>query len=467
VTTNGNGGFHLTDVGNAKRLVAAHGENLRFMPARQLWYVWDARRWAPDETLQVARLAKSVVGGLFADLLQPGSRAHRQALLRHAENSERQSRLDAMLKAATSEPGIPQRVVDFDADPWLMNCANGTVDLRTGKLQPHRKDDLITKLVDIEYQPDALCPTWEQFLLDVFDKRVDMISYIQRAVGYSLTGEISEQCLQFLYGSGANGKSTFLDVLGHISGEYGIQTEAVTLLEADQEGRVRNDVARLAGSRLVRAGELPEGKRLNEALVKSMTGGDTMSARFLRQEYFEFKPTFKIWLQGNHRPVIRGTEYAIWRRVRLIPFTVKFEGERRDGAMPDRLKAELPGILAWAVAGCLLWQQNGLQPPADVIAATEDYRVESDVLGQFLEDCCETGPGLEVRSSELYAAYKGWAKEAGEYVWSHTAFGRKLEDRGFGVRKVSTKLRLGLRLLPKHAEQVSMMDRRAGSERDS
>jgi putative DNA primase/helicase len=466
VTSNGNG-FHLTDVGNAERLVAAHGDNIRFVPARQQWFVWDGKRWALDETLEVPRLAKSVVRELFLDLVKPAPKSHRQALLRHAENSERQSRLDAMLKAASSQRGIPQRISDFDADPWLLNVANGTIDMRTGKLRAHRKEDQITKLVDIAFDPNALCPAWEQFLLDVFANRVDMISYIQRAVGYSLTGDIREQCLQFLYGSGANGKSTFLSVLEMISGDYGSQTEAATLLEADMEGRVRNDVARLAGARMVHAGELPEGKRLNEALVKSMTGGDPMTARFLRQEFFEFRPTFKIWLQGNHRPVIRGTEYAIWRRVRLVPFTVKFEGERRDGMMTERLRAELPGILAWAVAGCLLWQKNGLLAPADVIAATEDYRVESDILGQFLDDRCELAPGLEVKSSELYQAYKLWAKEAGEYVWSHTAFGRKLEDRGFGVRKASTKLRLGLRLLPRALEPQPVFDRYSTNERDS
>lgn len=463
--SNGRVGFNLTDVGNAKRLVAAHGDSIRYVPARSAWLVWDGRRWATDETLQVPRLAKDVVRELFTELHKPASRAQRQLLLRHAENSERQSRLDAMLKSATSEHGIAQKWADFDADPWVLNVANGTIDLRTGKLRAHRKEDQLTKLIDIPFEPEALCPTWEQFLLEVFDGRIEMILYIQRAVGYSLSGDTREQCLQFLYGKGANGKSTFLYALEQITGDYGVQTEAVTLLEAEQEGRVRNDVARLAGARFVHAGELPEGKRLNEALIKSMTGNDTISARFLRQEFFEFRPTFKIWLQGNHRPLIRGTDHAIWRRVRLIPFTVKFDGEKRDSTMKERLLSELPGMLAWAVVGCLLWQnQTTLNPPDDVLAATEDYRLESDILGQFLEDCCETGPGLEVRSGDLYHAYRVWAKDAGEYIWSHTAFGRKLEDRGFGVRKSGTKIRLDLRLLPKHAVDAS---NRAHSDRDS
>jgi putative DNA primase/helicase len=250
-----------------------------------------------------------------------------------------------------------------------------------------------------------------------------------------------------LHGSGSNGKSTFLEVLQALLGDYGVQADFATFVEKKGDGP-RNDVARLAGARMVRSSEIGEGKRLNESLVKSLTGQDTIAARYLYSEAFEFKPTFKLWLAANHKPVIRGTDHAIWRRVRLIPFTVTIRDDEKDETLKDRLLTELPGILQWAVAGCQQWLESGLRPPDVVMAATQAYQSESDILGAFLDECCELGTGLEVAAGDLYAAYRKWAKDNGEFELSQTAFGRRIEERGFDVRKNGIKYRRGLRLLP-------------------
>jgi len=438
--------FAPTDVGNAERLVSLYGTEFCWVHKWKSWMVFDGTRWARDESNTVERYAKQAVRSILADAAQIEDKETRTKLVTHAMQSESNGRIIGLIARAKAEPGVAQRTEIFDRHPFLLNVANGCLDLRTGRLGSHDRTHFLTKCAPVPFDPEALCPTWERFLLDVFGGRYDLISYVQRAVGYSLTGDTSEQCLQLMHGSGSNGKSTFLEVLQALFGDYGIQADFSTFLDGKTQDGPRNDVARLAGARMVRSSEVGEGKRFNESLVKALTGSETIAARFLFSESFEFTPTFKLWFAANHKPVIRGTDHAIWRRVRLIPFDVQFSGEKKDGQMKEKLMAELPGILAWAVAGCLLWIENGLNPPPDVQAATDDYRRESDVIGSFLEDSCETGAGLKVGATELYHAYKKWAKDSGEYELSMTAFGRRLEERGFGVRKCGVKYRLGLRL---------------------
>ena len=319
-------------------------------------------------------------------------------------------------------------------------------------------DHMLTKYADVEFRDDAECPLWLAFLEKIFGGNAEIIGYLQRAVGYSLTGDTREQCLHLLHGSGSNGKSTFLEVLQALMGDYGVQADFATFVEKKGDGP-RNDVARLAGTRMVRSSEIGEGKRLNESLVKSLTGQDTIAARFLYSEAFEFRPTFKLWLAANHKPVIRGTDHAIWRRVRLIPFTVTISESEKDETLKDRLIAELPGILRWAVEGCHLWLERGLHPPDAVTVATTAYKNESDILGTFLEECCEIGSGLEVSATELYTAYKRWAHENGEFELSQTAFGRRIEERGFDVRKNGVKYRRGLRLVPNVVSRIDTTNR--------
>lgn len=438
--------YALTDVGNAERLVDVHGRDLRWVQRWKTWLVWDGRRWRRDETLELERRAKGVVREMFTEAAKLPS-DERKPYVQHAVQSEGMSRLDAMTRLARSVTGVPILHDALDQTPMLLTVRNGTVDLRTGDLRPHDRGHLGTKLADIAYDPAAQCPTWLATLNVIFSGDAALLGYFQRAVGYSLTGDTREQVLHLCYGSGANGKSTVLDVMADLAGEYGCAADFSTFLEQGNSSGPRNDVARLAGARLVRSSEVGEGKKLNEGLIKSLTGGDVVSARFLYSEDFEFKPQFKLWLAANHKPVIRGNDHAIWRRVRLIPFEVTIPPEQRDGQLPDKLRAELPGILAWAVAGCLEWLAEGLRPPDRVMAATEEYRTESDSLGAFLAEECEAGQYHEVRAGDLYAAYKRWAKENGEWEMSNQAFGRRITERGFGIRKdMNGKLRTGLRL---------------------
>lgn len=437
--------FPMTDVGNAERLVHHYGDRVRWVQKWNSWMVFDGKRWVRDETCLVERCAKAAIRSILAEAEAAEEKSVRGKLLAHAMKSEANGKILGMISRAKAEPGIAVAHSIFDQHPYLLNVANGCVDLRTGRLGPHDKTHFVTKCIAVPFDPEAPCPIWEQFLLDIFAGRHDLIDYVQRAIGYSLTGDTSEQCLQLMHGSGSNGKSTFLEVMQAVFGDYGMQADFTTFLDGKSDGP-RNDVARLAGARMVRSSEVGEGKRFNESLVKALTGSETIAARFLFSESFEFTPTFKLWFAANHKPVIRGTDFAIWRRVRLIPFTVQFTEERKDKHLKQKLLAELPGILAWCVAGCRLWQQRGLEPPIDVLAATEEYRRESDVIGSFLEDSCEVAPIYETSATDLYTAYKRWAKESGEYELSQTAFGRRLDERGFHTRKSGVKFRVGLRL---------------------
>jgi putative DNA primase/helicase len=438
--------FALTDIGNAERLVALYGDEFRWVHEWKCWIVWDGCRWTRDTRSRLGAMAKASVRSMLKEAAEIEGDDARKRLVTHAMQSEGAGKIRAMIELSRSEPGVSIEFAELDTHPYLLTVRNGTLDLTTATLHEHHRRDLITKLVDVPYDPEAQCPTWEAFLWRIFAGRADMIEYIQRAVGYSLTGDTSAHCLHLLHGNGANGKSTFLEVLATLFGDYGVQADFATFLDKSTDGGARNDVARLAGSRMVRSSEVGEGKRMNEALVKSLTSTDTIAARYLYSESFEFRPSFKIWLAANHKPVIRGSDDAIWRRVRLIPFTVTIPEEERDLHLAEKLRKELPGILAWAVAGCRLWQKHGLTPPVDVLVATSEYRTESDVIGAFLDECCEVGSTYQVTASELYGGFKRWADENGEYVLSQSAFGRRLEERGFGVRKSGVKYRMGLRL---------------------
>jgi len=429
--TIGTGAEHFTDLGNARRLVRLHGQDLRYCYPWAKWLIWDGERWAPDDTGEAPRRAKASIAGMYAAAAAAPDDETRKALARHALKCESANRITSMLALAESEPSIPVLPGQLDADPWLINVLNGTLDLRAFELRPHDRSNLLTKLAPVIYDPSATCPTWEAFLQRVMGGDADLIGFLQRIAGYSLTGDTSEQVLFLLYGSGANGKSTFLETLRAMIGEeYALQLRPEALMIRKGE-TVPNDIARLKGARLVSARETEEGKRMAEALVKELTGGDTITARFLRQEYFDFRPEFKLFLAANHKPVIRGTDYAVWRRIKLIPFTVTIPPEEQDKALGRKLLGELDGIFAWAVRGCLAWQRDGLQVPAAVEAATSAYKAESDTLAAFLAECTTQDGNAETQASKLYAAYKSWCEDNGEMAITGTMFGRRLGERGY------------------------------------
>ena len=422
----------FTDLGNAERLVDVYGKSLRYCPQMGKWLLWDGTRWYQHQSEAVNLRAYRVVRGIYVEAKDVGDDELKLAFERHAERSENAQRIRAMLELAQALLAVPHDMLD--ADPCLLNCLNGTVDLRTGELRPHNPADLITKRCPASYDPQAEAPRWEAFLDEVMSGNRDLCGYLQRAAGYSLTGSVVEQCLFFCHGHGANGKSTFAELLLTVLGEYAQKAPRELLLTRRGEG-VPTEVARLAGARLVVSAEVCSDGRFDEARVKDLTGGDRLAARFMHHGFFEFLPSHKLWIHGNHRPMVRGTDRGIWRRIQLIPFEVTITPERQDKNLTEKLKAELPGILAWAVQGALLWGSDGLQPPPEVTCATEDYRQEMDVLGQFIADCCRVSAGLTAGAKPLYEAYCDWASSTGEKDRSQQWFGRQLRERGFATTR--------------------------------
>lgn len=446
------GKLPYSDYTNARALVRAHGQDLRYCWPWKKWLVWTGSHWQLDDTGTIRQLAKHTIKRLarHAEHLED---QEAKALLGHVKKSLSTAALKAMIESAQDEPGIPVLPDALDTDPWFLNCTNGTIDLTTGLLQPPQQAHLITKCLPVAYEPDALCPTWHAFLWKIMggnptpddpdmsesdlearsradDRPHRLIDFLQRALGYALTGSTSEQCLFILHGTGANGKSTLLELLQTLLDDYAQSTPAASLLAKDRHEGIPNDIARLRGARLVTAVEIGEGKRLNEELVKRLTGGDTLTARFLHAEFFDFVPEFKLFIACNHLPTIKGTDHAIWRRVYRLPFTVTIPPEEQDSTLPARLRAELPGILAWLVQGCLAWQKNGLQPPQEVRDATQEYKTSMDVFEGFLTEECTRLPGISVRASDLYSAYERWCNANDIDAISKRAFGIRLAESG-------------------------------------
>ncbi len=423
----------LTDYGNAERLVDLHGEDLRFCHPFGKWLSWDRTRWQIDSTAEVMRRAKLTARHIYQEAADAADPATAKELAKHAIRSESDARLRAMISLAESEPGVPVMPDQLDADPWLFNVESGTVDLKNDNLRAHDRADRITKRANVAHDPTATCPTFEVFLAKVLPS-LPLRQFVQRAIGYSLTGDTREDVIFIAFGPGSNGKTTFMQTMQALMGDYAMQTPTETLMVKRGEG-IPNDVARLKGARLVAAAEAEQGKRLAESLIKQLTGGDRISARFLHAEWFDFDPTFKIWLSTNHKPVIRGTDLGIWRRIRLIPFTVTIPQQERDEALAEKLLAELPGILNWALAGCRDWLQHGLGLPQEVQEATKSYREEMDILGTWLGDCCVEGINHQAAAAELYASYKRWCEGNGAHPMPQYALGSRLSERGFEAKR--------------------------------
>jgi putative DNA primase/helicase len=427
--------FNLTELGNAERLVARYGDIISYCYPWKRWLVWDGKRWGEDKRGQVTRLAKQTVRSIYAEVEAIEDDRDRRTLATHAQRSESDKALKAMMSLAQSERPVTPDELDGPETDWLLNCTNGVLDLRTSELHPHDRSRKITRITRVPYDPDAECPTWLTFLDRIMDGRADLIAYLQRAFGYSLTGSTREQVFFLPHGGGANGKSVLLSVMRDMLGDYAMQTSAQAFIVKHGDS-IPNDLAALKGARLVTAVETEEGQRLAESLMKQLTGGDgePISARFMHAEWFQYMPTYKIWLATNHKPIIRGTDKAVWRRPQLIPFDVTIPPEEQDKELGAKLRAEHPGILAWAVRGCQDWQHDGLREPAEVRAATDSYRNEMDVLGAFLSECCVLARHAHVTGKELYAAYVQWCEDNGERTLAQRLFGQRLRERGLESR---------------------------------
>lgn len=435
-----------TDLGNAKRFELDHAKNVRHTSAAG-WFFWNETIWVPDDdstvftwAVQTAEAIADEATGLPPPAAKP--------IIKWAKDSQNASRLNAMLSVASHSPGMKLDYNDFDSDPWHLNCQNGTLNLKTGKLEKPSRDHYMTQTVGAKYDPDAECPTWLEFLKTVMQGEQTLVEYLQRCVGYTLTGSVKEQVLFMLWGDGQNGKGVFLQTLQDLFGSYAKNTTTNLIAKQKHEPEPQSNlVARLKSARAVIGAEIPEDARLNEAKVKEMTGGDMLTARFLYKENFDFKPQFKLWFSMNAKPVVSGVDFGIWRRIRLIPFTLQIPVDQQDKELKEKLRKEFPGILAWAVRGCLDWQRGGLQTPLAVQENVEDYRKEMDGIGEWLEDFCIVERTAECAATVLYASYAAWAKAQGAHVNSARWLGLELKKRKFHrVRRQDARYYQGIRL---------------------
>jgi putative DNA primase/helicase len=427
---------HFTDVGNAQRFARWKGPELRYCSAWGKWLTWDGKRWEVDDTGKVFEQAKDVVRRMYNEACFIEDDTYRGFYVRHALRSEGEGRLKAMVELARSAEEVRVKPDQLDADAMLLNCNNGTVDLRTGELRHHRRSDLITKLAPVDYDPRARCPVFERFIQRIFDGNPDLLRYVQRCIGYALTGDVGEKALFFFYGTGDNGKTTLLEVVRVMLGDYAGQIPIDTLMLKPQGG-IPNDIALLKGLRFVTSSETEEGQRLASAKIKYLTGMNTIQARFLHREFFDFPPTHKIFFDANHQPHANASDTAVWNRIKLIPFGVSIPDAEKDRHLGDKLRGEVPGILAWAVRGCLEWQSDGLQEPDVVKNATQAYRDEMDTFQEFLEDCCVIGPGETTAINSLYLSYRLWAEGSGEQPVSKKQLG-KLVTRNKSISQART-----------------------------
>ncbi|WP_144608531.1 phage/plasmid primase, P4 family [Bacillus cereus] len=419
--------FKLTELGNAERIAYEYGHVIKFVNDIG-WFIWDGKRWRIDTKKEIERITAKVLRSL--------SKSEDEAEAKWARMCERRNvRMNSIKDLMPLVPGERQ---EFDTHKYLLNVENGIVDLKTGKLQQHDRELKLTKITNIVFDENAKCPEWLNFLDQIFLGDKTLIEYMQRLIGYSLTGDISEQIMMFLVGGGSNGKSTFINTIKDLLGDYGKQAKSDTFIKKKESG-ANNDIARLVGSRFVSAIESEEGEKLADSFVKQITGGEPVLARFLRQEFFEFIPEFKVFFTTNHKPIIGGLDEGIWRRVKLIPFNLSLPAHKRDKRLPEKLSLEMPGILNWAIEGCMKWQQDGLKEPKVVAEATGKYKDDMDILAPFLDEVCyvdeRENESIMIEAKELYNTYERWCFNSGERSLGNRSFYRMLETKGFGKTK--------------------------------
>jgi putative DNA primase/helicase len=429
-------GFPRTDSGNAERLIALHGGELRYVRTWGKWLGWNGKHWALDEGAP-HRAAKDVARAVMRQANRIADLKARGEAVKYALKLEAKATIEAAVSLARHELAIAIEHGALDADPWLLCVRNGTVDLRDGVLRAHARDDLVTKMAPIAYDAAATCPRFERFMFEIMAGDAARVTFLQRFLGYCLTGDVREHVLAFWHGGGCNGKSLLAFVVLHVVGDYGGKAAPDLLFKGEHTERHPTELADLHGLRLVVANETTRGRAWDEATVKDVTGGDSLRARRMREDFWQFDPTHKIVVFGNHKPRVKTVDDAMKRRLRLVPFAVSFEG-RQDKTLQQTLIAEAPGILRWLVDGCLAWQRDGL-PDVDAIReATAGYFRDEDTVGQFFAAECVFAPDAKVARKELRERYQAWAEERGERPISPKTLAEALRDRGVTERKVHT-----------------------------
>jgi P4 family phage/plasmid primase-like protien len=448
------GEYHLTDLGNAKRLANIVSGNARYCYPYKSWLIWNGKRWAEDKTGKMERYAIDAVLEIYDEARNINDFEKRKKMLTFAVKSESAASIRNMIELARPLDNIPIMPDEMDLDPMLFNVQNGTIDLRTGQMRPHNRDDKITKISPVTYDPSATCPRWDAFLNTIFSKNAELIEYIQKQAGYALTGETKEEDFSIHYGTGGNGKSKFNDEIAYIEGDYFVKANVETILNSKNTrsgSAASGDVARLAGARLVIASEPERGAELKEGFIKDLTGREQITARRLYEQEFQFKPTFKFWLITNHKPVVKSQDNGMWRRVKLVPFEVTIPEDKIDLNLDIRLKEESSGILNWMIEGCLKWQKEGIKTPDMVKNATTAYKEDMDTLGDFFTSCCDFGDKKATTPNKwLYNwLYLAWCEITNNNAWSQRAFTSDLQGRGYKNKRLNngmTWMGVGLKL---------------------
>lgn len=429
--------YDMTDTGNAQRMFDRFSHIIRYSYNRKRWYYWDGRLWRLDDSGEIKKLADVVCEDIKREAFMEPDEKTQMDLLKWANRTSSSHGKESMIKECQHLEGIPVGTDEMDIYADYLNCQNGIVNLRNGELIPHDSSFMMSKICHTEYDVTGKAPErWLAFLNDVTGGNKALQKYIQRSIGYSLTGSNEEQCAYFLYGVGNNGKSTFMDIIADLLGGYASNIQPETLMVKRFGEGANTDIARLKSSRFVTAEEATEGVRLNEGLLKQLTGGSKVTCRFLYGDEFEYTPEFKIWIATNHKPVIRGTDIGIWRRIKLIPFETTIPKEKVDKNLKFKLRKEFPQILHWAVEGCMAWRKEGLGEPDAVQAAVKEYKQEMDVLAGFLEECVEINYTVseKVSGSDLFKAYIQWARDNNEYEMSgkrfHMEISKRLPEKG-------------------------------------
>lgn len=408
-------------------------------------------RAAPGEAERAAKAAIAALRGVAAERYKKEPDAPKtKRLMAHVERSSTAQKIAAMISMAKSEPGMTVQLHQLDADPLMLGVENGVFDLRTCTLLPTSPDLLVTKRCAVAYAPTETAPVWEAFINRISGGSASLARFLQRLAGYLLTGDVGEQCFAFLYGLGRNGKTTYAEALRWLLGDYAVILPTSTLMIARRDpGAASPDLMLLKGARLALANETEESARLAESVVKSLTGGDSITARDPYGKFATWNPTHKLMLVGNHRPVIAGGDWGIWRRVRLVPFTETISDHECDPQLPEKIRAEGSGLLNWCLDGYRAWRREGLNPPPEVRGAGDEYRKDMDIVGQWVEEHTEVCPGGITPTADLYRAYVWWSRSSGWHPMTRQSFGRRLAERGVQIRKAgasSTKCAIGLKL---------------------
>lgn len=425
----------LTELGNSNRFVEEHKQDIFYCVDIGNWFSWDGSKWVFDNTGEIVRKAKQTILSLAKEADGELDEKKRGLLYRHAIKSQKRSAIFNLIELAKANVSILRTINDLDRDPLFLNCLNGTIDLRTGTIRQHEKEDLITKQIPITFDPAARNDRWTQFVFEIMDGDIEMVNFLQKALGYSITALTNEQVMFVLYGKGSNGKSVLFQIIRKLLGsDYYKQAQGKSItLQSINNNAASGDIARLAGNRIVSISETDEETRLNEGLVKQLTGSDTITARYLYKGEFEFTPQFKIWLATNYPPNITGTDDGIWRRIVLIPFKRSFTKEKGniDYQLMDKLEAELPGILNWVIEGCIRWQSEGLNVPSKILEATQQYRSDMDTVEQFISESCIVEKDANTRLADLYRVYRDWSSENGEQSSTNRMFAKRLVGKGY------------------------------------